>query len=105
MIFFLLALDYGSTGTFSILEGEGNNVIMINRGLEDGIQGSHLEVFDENGFIMRLLCFASQKSQSACKAYHTVRWHVVKVKKEYNFRSIQHKRILPGAILEPAFRF
>lgn len=94
MFWNLLALNYGEEGSLMITRIEPNNHIVINRGTADGIHASHMSLSDEKGFLVRLFCYASLKNESLCKAYHTVRWHDLRFRIKYTYKSIQHLSII-----------
>jgi hypothetical protein len=105
MFWNLLALNYGEEGSLIIDRIESNNHVIINRGKEDGINASHMSLFDEKGFLVRLFCYASMKNESLCKAYHTVRWNELRFRTKYMYKSIQQMPVISGAMIQEAFLF
>lgn len=77
-----------------ILKMYDKNVLVLNRGLEDGIfKGDHIKLTSEDGFIARGICLKSSLVLSHWKIYRVVRPQLVSKDTEYLLHSMNQSEI------------
>lgn len=89
-----LALVSSDKMTTQILKMYDKNILVLNRGLEDGIfKGDHIKLTSEDGFIARGICLKTSMLLSHWKIYRVVRPQLVSKDTLYTLRSINQSQI------------
>jgi hypothetical protein len=77
-----------------ILKVRPNNLLIINRGLEDGIEISdHGKITNPNGFVARAICLKATKMTSFWKVYRVVYPNKLSLDDEYVLTSINDSEV------------
>ncbi len=103
MKFFILILSTLSFTTFAlessdsfdtrILKIYDKNIVVLNRGLEDGIfKNDHIKLTSSNGFIARGVCVSSSMLSSHWKIYRVIRPELVSKDTLYTLKSINQSK-------------
>lgn len=88
------ALDSVDQLQTRILKLYDKNIIVLNRGLEDGIEiNDHIKITDQNGFIARGLCIKRGVKSSHFKIYRVTNPQLVSKDVEYLLLSINQSQI------------
>ena len=89
-----LALESTDVMDTQILKAYDFNVLVVNRGLEDGIfRNDHIKLTNDNGFIARGICIKSTLLVSHFRIYRVTRPELVSKDDIYKLRSINQSRI------------
>lgn len=90
----VLALESTDVMETQILKAYNFNVLVVNRGLEDGIyRNDHVKLTNQNGFIARGICIKSTLLVSHFRIYRVTRPELVSKDDLYQLRSINQSRI------------
>ena len=90
----VFALESTDVMETQILKAYDNNVLVINRGLEDGIyRNDHIKLINQNGFIARGICIKTTLLVSHFRIYRVTRPELVSKDDLYQLRSINQSRI------------
>jgi len=77
-----------------ILKVRPNNLLILNRGLEDGIEVSdHGKITNPNGFVARAICLKATKMTSFWKVYRVVYPNKISLDDEYILTSINNSEV------------
>jgi len=88
------ALESTDVLKVSILKVYEKNILVLNRGAEDGIfRKDHIKIASTDGFIARGICIKSTMLTSHWKIYRVVRPELVSKDTEYTMRSINQSAI------------
>lgn len=91
---YVFALESTDVMETQILKAYDNNVLVINRGLEDGIyRNDHIKLTNQNGFIARGICIKTTLLVSHFRIYRVTRPELVSKNDLYQLRSINQSRI------------
>jgi len=78
----------------NILKIYDKNVLVLNRGLEDGIfKGDHIKMTNDEGFIARGICLKTSLTLSHWKIYRVVRPELVGMDSTYTLHSMNQSEI------------
>ncbi len=78
----------------SVLKAYANNYLVINRGLEDGIdKGDHIKLTNKHGYIARAICVKTSMLISNWKVYRVVRPELLSFDSTYLLRSMNQSEI------------
>lgn len=89
-----LALESTDVMNVSILKMYDQNVLVLNRGVEDGIfRKDHIKMTSDDGFIARGICIKTTMLTSHWKIYRVVRPQLVSKDTVYKMRSINQSGI------------
>jgi hypothetical protein len=90
----LHALITNESTSARILKIRSNNLLILNRGLEDGIEISdHGKITNPNGFVARAICLKATKMTSFWKVYRVTAPHKVSLDVEYTLTSINDSQV------------
>jgi hypothetical protein len=90
----LLALESTDVMPTRILKAYDRNVLVVNRGVEDGIyRHDHIKLTNDNGFIARGICIKVTMLTSHWKIYRITRPELLSMDSMYDLRSINQSEI------------
>ena len=88
------ALESSDVFKVSILKAYKNNYLVINRGLEDGIdKGDHIKLTNTQGYIARAICVKTSMLLSNWKVYRVVRPELLSFDSIYKLKSINQSKV------------
>jgi hypothetical protein len=91
------ALEYNDIiKKISVIKHYDNNVLVLNRGLEDAIdQFDHIKLTNRNGYIARAICTKSSMLLSYWKVYRVVNPDLLSYDENYTLRSMKQSSLPP----------
>lgn len=104
MKYFILLIFFISTNLFAVestdilnvnvIKAYDNNILVINRGLEDGIyKADHIKLTNKEGYIARAICIKASMLISHWKVYRVVRPELLSYDSEYKLTSMNQSEI------------
>ena len=90
----IFAIDSSDILKVSIIKHYDKNVLVINRGLEDGIyKADHIKLTNQEGYIARAICIKASMLISHWKVYRVVRPELMSYDSVYTLSSMNQSEI------------
>lgn len=89
------ALEYNDVlPRVNVIKAYKNNILVINRGLEDGIyKGDHIKLTNQSGYIARAICIKTHMLLSHWKVYRVVHPELLSFDENYRLTSMNQSEI------------
>ncbi len=92
----LMAIESSDILNVSVIKHYDKNVLVLNRGLEDGIyKADHIKLTNQEGYIARAICIKASMMLSHWKVYRVVRPELMSYDSVYSLTSMNQSEIPP----------